>query len=265
MAEDPWRYIGVDWDTGSWVTVGITAAGRLQAGVYESIAKFWRYHGEGAKKIVVDVPVGLCESRHAPAGCVSDDGELSRRCDDLARRVLGPRSSSVFTPPCREAARLAAEGAEYAKINEINRERTGKGLMRQSANIAPGIIEVEELLLADGDPDIIVEGHPEVCFRAFADEPLQYSKRTAPGMVERLTALEGLSEYPKGAWRQLAAQLGEKGYAAGIDDLLDALVLAYTAVGSPSELQSLPQDPPTDSKDLPLQMVYRRPEPFECT
>jgi len=267
MAAEPWRYIGVDWDSGAWVAVGYTASGDADAAVFGSIEKLWDERGAAADRIVVDVPIGLCESRERPDGCMEEDGELSRECDDLARDVIGPRSSSVFTAPCREAVRLADDEADYSEINETNEDRTGKGLMRQAANIAPGIVEVEDLLCELEDLTAVVEGHPEVCFRAFADDMLQYNKKTAPGMDERLTALEDSTEYTAGTWRHLAATLAEKGHETGADDLLDALSLALTARASEEERQRLPDKdpPPEDPEGLPMQMVYRRSEPFDMT
>jgi len=263
MTDAPWRYVGVDWDSGAWIAVGYPDTGPAESAVFETIQELWREHGPTAERIVVDVPIGLCESREAADGCVETDGELSRRCDDLARQVLGARSSSVFTAPCRDAAKAAADGAPYGEVNETNRERTGKGLMQQAANIAPGIVGVDELLVGRGDPTTIVEGHPEVCFRAFADAVPEYSKRTAPGMDERLTALEHTAEYEPGTWRRLAKTLGENGHDTGADDLLDALALALTAQAPEAQFQRLPPDPPTDAAGLPMQMVYRRPEPLE--
>lgn len=260
--DDTWRHVGVDWDSGEWIAVGYPAGGGASAGTFDTIGELWATHGESADRIVVDVPVGLCQSRETQTGCPETDGELSRPCDDLARQVLGSRSSSVFTPPCRAAAKKVVDDAAYSEVNETNRDRTGKGLMRQAANIAPGIVEVETLLLGEGDPTVVVEGHPEVCFRAFAGAPLEYSKRTAPGMVERLAALEDNTEYEAGTWRRLAETLGQRGHDTGADDLLDALALAITASAPESEFQRLPQDPPTDAAGLPMQMVYRRQTPF---
>jgi predicted RNase H-like nuclease len=262
MTASSWHSVGVDWDSGAWIAVGYPETGRPDAAMFDTIEELWRRHGETADRIVVDVPIGLCESRETADGCVETAGELSRGCDDLARQVLGPRSSSVFTAPCRDAARAAADGTAYSQVNQTNRDRTGKGLMRQAANIAPGIVAVERLLLDRGNPDTLVEGHPEVCFRAFADSVLRHSKKTAPGMDERLTALERSTEYEQGTWRRLAETLGEDGRDAGADDLLDALCLALTASAPDDEFQRLPEEPPTDAEGLPMQMVYRRPEPF---
>jgi predicted RNase H-like nuclease len=177
--------------------------------------------------------------------------------------VLVPRSSSVFTGPCRDAATAAVAGEDYSEVNQTNKSRTGKGLLQQAAHISPGIVEVEKLLLDQGDKTTLVEAHPEVCFRAFNDSVFQFNKKTAPGMDERLTALESHTEYEQGTWRRLAASLGKSGRDTGADDLLDALSLALTAKAPEEELQRLPPDPPTDANNLPVQMVYRRSEPFE--
>jgi predicted RNase H-like nuclease len=267
-----WTHVGVDRAAGAWVAVGY-ATDTPAVSVHDCIADLWAAHGSTAERVVVDVPIGLCESLDAKlgtdsdaadCGCVATDGELSRRCDDLARQVLGPRSSSVFTPPCREAARLAADGAPYAEVNATNRRHTGKGLMRQAANISGGIVEVDRLLRAgDGDPAVLVEGHPEVCFRSLAGRPLQHPKRDAAGVDERLSALERVDGYAPGDWRALARALRGTDRRVGLDDLLDAAVLALTARAPVDKLWTLPADPGEDCAGLPMQMVYRAAAPLE--
>jgi len=264
MAGENWSYLGVDRDGSDWIAVGYSEQGPIEATVYGSINQLWAGHGHTADHIVVDVPIGLCSSLDDPEPCGRiTDGELSRHCDDLAKTVIGSRFSSVFTAPCRMAVELAADGAPYSEVNEANRDHTGKGLMQQAANIAPCIIEVDELLRDDGDPDILVEGHPEVCFRAFGDSDLGHSKKTAPGVDERLSLLDSIGEDERGTWRRLARELADEGHSTGLDDLLDALALAVTAGASSDELQTLPADPPEDDEGLPMQMVYRRDEPFD--
>jgi predicted RNase H-like nuclease len=260
---EAWRYVGVDRDAGSWIAVGYPDAGPPSAAVFDTVDDLWRAHGGTVDRVVVDVPVGLCGGDGAADGCVETDGERSRRCDDLARRVVGPRSSSVFTAPCRAAARAAARGEDYRSVSDRNRERTGKGLTRQAANLAPAIVEVEDLLLSLSDPTALIEGHPEVCFRALSGDVLRHAKTTAPGMAERLAALEATAGYDPGTWRRLAASLGAAGHDAGADDLLDALSLAVTAMAPDGAFHTLPADPPTDAEGLPMAMGYRRREPFE--
>ena len=67
----------------------------------------------------------------------------------------------------------------------------------------------------------------------------------------------------QGTWRRLAETLSEMGHGTGADDLLDALSLALTASAPADEFHQLPPNPPTDATGIPMQMVYRRPEPFD--
>ncbi|MXR40800.1 DUF429 domain-containing protein [Halobaculum sp. WSA2] len=264
MSTAPWRYIGVDWDSGAWVAVGYPTDGEPAIEIFDTIDELWQEHGDSANRIVVDIPIGLCGSLDDPGDCLKHDETLSRRCDRLARKVIGPRSSSVFPAPCSAAVNAASNNAAtYSEINETNREHTGKGLTQQAASIADGIRQVDALLETTAADETVVEGHPEVCFRAFADEDLQFNKSTVQGMVTRLDAMAASTEYEPGSWRDLARQLdGNPGI--GTDDLIDALGLALTARAGPDEIQTLPntESLPTDTRGRPMRIVYRRSEPF---
>ncbi|QOS12006.1 DUF429 family protein [Haloferax gibbonsii] len=260
MTSEPLHYVGVDWASGAWIAVVYSDENDApEAEVFDTIRDVWSEYGESCRRVVVDVPIGLCESVDADeCTCREEDGEIFRACDSLARRAVGDRYRSVFTPPARESARLAAaDEVDYSEVTEKNKELTGKGLTRQAAGIARGIVEVEQLLLNGGDSDKLVEGHPEVCFRAFNGEVLEHGKKTAPGVHERLSAMTNVEEYCDQHWRHLAESLGTKGGTVGLDDLLDALVLALTAFADDAEYKSLPSQPLTDPKGLPMQMVYR--------
>jgi hypothetical protein len=58
--------------------------------MFDTINELWKTYGEAAERIVVDVPIGLCESHDTTDGCVQTDSELSRLCDDLARNSSRP-------------------------------------------------------------------------------------------------------------------------------------------------------------------------------
>ncbi|GGL64168.1 DUF429 domain-containing protein [Halocalculus aciditolerans] len=260
MTREPTHFVGVDWASGAWVTVVYSSkSDRPDIDVFDTIREVWDEYGEASHRIVVDVPIGLCESFDADdCPCEVADGEIFRACDSLARSVIGDRYRSVFTSPARQAARMAADGdAGHAEITEKNKDLTGKGLTQQAAGIASGIVATEDLLLGDGDSDVLVEGHPEVCFRAFNGKPLEHSKKTAPGVDERLSAISSVQEYTPDDWRVLAKDLRTEDRRVQLDDLLDALVLALTAFAKDDEYKQLPPDPPTDANGLPMQMVYR--------
>ena len=72
--------------------------------------------------VAVDMPIGLLDTSQ-PGG---------RDCDRLARRLLGRRASSVFTPPPRPLL----DATHYAHVR-------GQGLSIQAFNILPKMREVK--------------------------------------------------------------------------------------------------------------------------
>ncbi len=276
--------VGADWASGAWVVVTVREGdGEPTARVEPDIAAVVEAAPDGAE-VVADVPIGLCrgsEGRSCDCHCRHDDGECSRLVDTVARSLISPRASSVFTPPCRGVVERIEE-LEYGDANELNRERTGKGLMQQTYYIADAIAQVDDYLReqpADSDP--VLEGHPEVCFCALGDwEPLEHGKFDARGVRERLDRLETVEDYNRGEWRPAVETLTIADEVAdpdlGLDDLLDAFALAVTACGWAGD--RLPVDGPvdeelldrvgtdperaevsTDSEGLPMQMVFREP------
>lgn len=157
--------------------------------------------------------------------------------------------------------RRRAEGSDYSAVSEAIREETGKVLSSRAASTVDGIVEVRKFLQDREESTPLLEGHPELCFRSFADDHLEFHKKGAPGVEERLRALETCAEYERDDWRSLAGSLKDAEQDAGLDDLLDALALALTARASADELQRLPEYDSGD-EDFPMQMVYRREETF---
>jgi len=242
MAED--LSLGVDWSSGYWFAVAFGPEGFDHAGTFEEIGDLWHAYEERAARVFVDIPIGLIE-----------EGEAGRRCDELAREVLGPRSASVFTPPVREATRKR----RYPAAQRVNERKAGRGLSKQAFAISDGIAAVDELLRNVPEARAaLVESHPEVCFRALSGEPLEHSKKTAGGYAERMRTLAAFD--PDAAPVVQAAAEAAGGADVAVDDVLDAVVLAYTARPGPGELYSLPPDPPTDAKGLPMRIVYRASE-----
>lgn len=239
-------YVGVDWSSDGWVAVAFDAGGFDHASVFEEVGELWARYEEGAARILIDVPIGLIE-----------EGSGGRECDGLARTVLGSRSSSVFTPPVREATRKR----RYPAAKRVNERKADTGLSKQAFAISDSIAAVDDLLRNVPEARAIFrESHPEVCFRAFAGEPLEHSKKTAAGYAERMRALATFdTEAPPIVQATAEATAGTD---VAVDDVLDAVALAYTAAPGPGSLYSLPSDPPTDAKGLPMEICYRASEPL---
>jgi predicted RNase H-like nuclease len=246
MAESQSLSLGVDWSSGSWFAVAFDRAGFDHAAVFEEIGELWHRYEDAAERVLIDMPIGLIK-----------DGEERRKCDELARSVLGPRSRSVFTPPVREATRRHG----YKAAKRVNERKSGRSLSKQAFNISQGIAAVDDLLRNVPEArDAFAESHPEVCFRALAGEPLEHSKRKAGGYAERMRTLATFDADAPAVVQSAAEAAG--GEDVAVDDVLDATVLAYATKPGPGERYSLPLDPPTDAKGLPMRIVYRASEPL---
>jgi len=238
--------VGVHWSGGSWFGVAFDAAGFDHAAVFDEVGELWQRYEETAALILVDVPIGLHES-----------GAERRQCDALARDVLGAAGDAVVTPPVREATRKR----RYPAAKRVNERKAERPLSKRAFELSDGIAAVDSLLRNVPEAKTTFRAsHPEVCFRAFAGEPLEYPRTTAAGYAERMRTLAGFTaDAPPAVQAAAAATAGADIAVAGV---LDAVVLGYTARPGPGSLRSLPPDPPLDSKGLPMEVVYRASRPL---
>ncbi len=154
--------------------------------------------------IGIDIPIGLADAS-------------VRQADILARKAAGPRWVSVFVTPVRPAL----EVADYPRAGELNRRLAGTGISRQAFGLRAKILDVDRWL--PGAPCPVAEVHPELSFALMAgDQPLADSKTTWAGAVRRreLLAAHGI---------ELTGDLGLSGLRVGVDDVLDAAAVAWTA------------------------------------
>jgi predicted RNase H-like nuclease len=154
----------------------------------------------------IDIPIGL------PA-------RGPRRCDVAARRLLGPRRSSVFPAPARSV--LAA--GSYAEACARSRRASGKGISKQLYNILPKIREVDAALAATpGLTEHVCEMCPELSLAMIAGAPMAHAKRTPEGRDERRTALRAV-------FGDVGALTCRPPRGAAPDDVLDAIAGLWTA------------------------------------
>jgi len=206
---------GLDGCRAGWVLAtapalesGVTLQpGDLQVGVVTDLREVVRRLNDGdLAAAAIDIPIGL-----APDG--------PRPVDREARRRIGERRSSVFPAPVRSV--LAAQS--YADACAISRSVCARGVSRQLFAILDKIREVDELE-SPALQDRLFEMHPEVSFTELAGAPMRFHKSTDEGRNERLDALR--RAFPGHA---LDAVTGERLRGAQPDDVLDALVGAWTA------------------------------------
>jgi len=179
----------------------------------------------------IDMPIGLPD-----AGV--------RQADVMARRFVGPRSSSVFSTPVRAAVELDV----YELAAQAHRTRAAAGLTKQSFALWAKIREVDAWLPTAGCR--VVEVHPEVSFAALAQEPLIHGKKTWAGAERRRCLLEA-------AGIVLPADLGLAGERAGVDDVLDAAVAAWSATRvRDGHARCMPDPPEPFSDGIPAAIWY---------
>ena len=234
-------YVGVDWSDGAWFAVAFDGSGFDHAAVFDEVGDLWVRYEDHAERVLVDIPIGLIE-----------EGESQRRCDELAREVLGGLGGTVVAPPVREATRKR----RYPAAQRVNERKAGRGITERAFTMSDAVTAVDELL--QNVPEAraaFAESHPEVCYRAFAGEPLEHDKACAAGYAERMRTL---AQYDRDAPPVVqAAAAATDGTHVVVADVLDAVVLAYTAAPTGATLRTLPADPPTDAKGLPMSTAYR--------
>jgi predicted RNase H-like nuclease len=200
--------LGVDAARGGWVAVALSE-GRFVDAVFERRFPSLLERFPEAVVIGADVPIGLPEP-----------GDR-RRADIEARKVVGPRRSSVFfTPP-----RAALAAATYGAARELDARTSAQGWALRFA-----ILDVERV-----DDPRVREVHPEVSFAVLAGRPLPFSKRSWNGYHERLRLLRRAG---------IAIPVRLDAGLVRCDDILDAAVVAWTAtrIGR-GEHVTVPPDP----------------------
>lgn len=185
----------------------------------------------------VDMPIGLLNTPQ-PGG---------RECDRLARRLLGRRASSVFSPP----SRLVLHVTHYDQVR-------AHGMSRQAFGILPKIREVDGLV-TPAHQTTVYEAHPELAFMLLAGKPMQHNKKTAAGRDERMKVLRRAPQ-PRYRPLQPALQRALRTYKraqVASDDLLDACVLLRTSHRlAAAQAQHLPATPAWDAEGLRMEICF---------
>ncbi|MCY3567348.1 MAG: DUF429 domain-containing protein [Chloroflexi bacterium] len=243
--------VGVDGCKDCWFAIRINHLdhGGWETRVFRNIAALFNEWSD-ASLILIDAPIGLPDSTRP-----------SRAADRLARKALGGRGTTVFSAPGRAAIdefRLGGYQRFRAGL-DANRRELGKGLNKQTWGIVPKIGEVDEFLRSREAARVkIREVHPELCFWGFnGGQAMPQSKKTEEGIAERQQVLRSIEPMAEPIWQDALSRnlLGVK-----LDDVLDALAAALTAVQEHSalgDLQTLPLDAEHDAFGLPMEMLYR--------
>ena len=134
--------------------------------------------------VLIDIPIGLLD-------------EGPRSCDVEARKLLGPRRSSVFPAPSRRLLRARSYRGQCSI---------------QLWNILGKIREVDQVMT----PRLqrrVRESHPECSFALLNGAPMRFPKKTPEGLAERRALVGPVRRLP----------------GAAEDDVLDACALLWSA------------------------------------
>lgn len=228
------RALGLDACRGGWMGILMDDGHVVEQQVF---ARFSDPLDEWSPdQAAVDIPIGLTN-------------ETDRFADVAARQYLtsvGGNTSTVFNAPPRIVIEAFEEDFEIDFESATALARTvlkSKGITRQTFGIVKKIHEVRQFLRHHKDHgDSILEIHPEVCFHAVNWAPLP-RKASCAGFTRRLQLLRDL---------QVGLDLCKFNALEGasVDDVLDAVVAAWTAQLRPTALTALDG---TDGHEKPQQ------------
>lgn len=233
-------YVGAVARDDRWIAAAYGDDEFDHATVVDGIGELWTAYEDDAVRIAVDVPVGL------------EDAAAPRPNERAARAVLGPRSDAVRPAPVREAARKQ----RFRTAARVHERKTGSELPRDAFDRSRLVAAMDEFLATiDEARPVVVEAHPELCYRAFAGESMTEPSDVAAGYAERMRALAAFDVDAPPTVQSVAESTA--GHAVPIPAVLDVVALGLTVRPGPGSLRSLPADPPTDERGLPMRYVYR--------
>ncbi len=223
--------LGVDGCRAGWLSVlwsGPGAEVKLHHQFTDVLAEL-------AAIIAVDMPIGLPDQN-------------GRKAEAEARKVLGRRSSSVFSTPSEAA--VQAKDWETACLINLQHSNPPRKLSKQSFGLVPKIREID-VLISPLLQRKVHEVHPEVSFYHMNErQPLQFNKKTKEGENERQNLLK-CAGFPI---FDLSLQIYRRKLVAR-DDIVDACACAWTARRIQLKLaQSYPFKPEVNGRGLQMQI-----------
>ncbi|MCB9637402.1 MAG: DUF429 domain-containing protein [Myxococcales bacterium] len=230
-------FMGIDGCKKGWLVVYLEEEGAALSGkVFPNFSEIFA-HYPSAISCAVDMPIGLPFEKERGG----------READRQGRKLLGKRSSSLFSPPLREW--LFCE--EYEEVRSL-------GVSRQSFLIWPKIREVDAAITPTSQAHIF-ESHPELAFATMHGEPLLSHKRTQIGQNQRMALLkektQGLFPDLEGFCESFLSTTLRKFFA--VDDLLDACSLVWVAwKHAKGTATCVPEEPPIDQRGLRMEIWY---------
>lgn len=229
--------VGVDGCNGGWIAAVIDQ-GELRIEKYRDIGELTSKY-ISFDNMLIDMVIGL----------PSNIEQYERRPDSAARRLIAPRTSTIFAVPSRQAV---YENSEAAQI-KANKLALGKGLSKQTMALIPKMREVDEFLFKNEKyKNVIKESHPEVCFARLNKAVVMSRKAEFEGLAERVNIL---SQFLPDLTCQFITDKAKE-LKCKADDIADAICLAIAAnFDLQGKSKAIPQVVSLDDNGLRMQMV----------
>jgi predicted RNase H-like nuclease len=200
--------IGIDGCKAGWFAVWHSQDETIETAIFPSISNLKDFFVEFNQFIIgIDMPVILSEV-------------MPREADQLARKLLSKKASSVFTAPTPKML----DQPNYEKACLISKNLIGKSMSLQSWYLFPKIKDVQTILHYKNIK--VFEIHPELSFRAMNNEKvILESKKTTEGFEIRKSLLD--KHFLDFNFDVIRNKYQKKDVMD--DDILDALVVLWSA------------------------------------
>ena len=224
--------IGIDGCKSGWFSVWENQDKSIHSAVFSNLNELKNFFKNESQLILgIDMPVVLSEV-------------IPRQADQLARKLLSKKASSVFTAPTPEMLNQP----NYEKASLVSKRLFGKSMSLQSWYLFPKIKDVQTMIHHEDMQ--IYEIHPELSFRAMNNEQvILESKKTQEGFALRNALLS--MHFKNFIFEDIRNQHARKDVMD--NDILDALAVLWSAKRIQSNQASyLPQAPEKPN----MQIVY---------
>ena len=224
--------IGIDGCKSGWFSVWENQDKSIHSSVFSNLNELKNFFKNESQLIVgIDMPVVLSEV-------------IPRQADQLARKLLSKKASSVFTAPTPEML----DQPNYEKASLVSKKLFGKSMSLQSWYLFPKIKDVQTMIHHEDMQ--IYEIHPELSFRAMNNEQvILESKKSPEGFAIRNSLLT--MHFKNFIFEEIRRQYARKDVMD--NDILDALAVLWSAKRIQSNQASfLPQAPEKPN----MQIVY---------
>jgi len=224
--------IGIDGCKSGWFSIWENQDKSIHSSVFSNLNELKNFFKNESQLIVgIDMPVILSEV-------------IPRQADQLARKLLSKKASSVFTAPTPEML----DQPNYEKASLVSKKHFGKSMSLQSWYLFPKIKDVQTMIHHEDMQ--IYEIHPELSFRAMNNEQvILESKKSPEGFAIRNSLLS--MHFENFIFEEIRRQYARKDVMD--NDILDALAVLWSAKRIQSNQASfLPQAPEKPN----MQIVY---------